>query len=77
MTNITPSAGNLVYVNKTVDQTTTGHIGDGSSWANAVPELADALLWARLRWGTEGWFMQTSPPTSTAICVSITKDVTR
>ncbi len=38
---ITPSS-NIIYVKKEA----TGN-GSGSSWANAVPELADALRWAR------------------------------
>jgi len=40
---IQPDANNILYVNKNV----TGGNGDGSSWANAVPELADALKWAK------------------------------
>ncbi|MFN0729988.1 virginiamycin B lyase family protein [Polaribacter gochangensis] len=38
---ITPDANNILYVNKAA-------IGEGSgnSWANAIPELADALVWA-------------------------------
>jgi len=38
---ITPDTNNILYVNKTA----TGD-GSGSSWANAIPELADALVWA-------------------------------
>lgn len=38
---ITPSS-NILYVNHAA----TGN-GTGDSWANAVPELADAMLWAR------------------------------
>lgn len=40
---ITPGAGGIVYVNHNV----TGGNHSGNSWANAVPELADVLLWAR------------------------------
>lgn len=40
---ITPSANKVIYVDKAVN----GGSGNGSSWANAVPELADALKWAR------------------------------
>lgn len=40
---ITPSANKIIYVDKAV----SGGSGNGSSWANAVPELADALKWAR------------------------------
>lgn len=39
---ITPDANNIVYVSKNG----TG-IGSGDSWANAIPELADALVWAK------------------------------
>ncbi|MGO3719594.1 MAG: beta strand repeat-containing protein, partial [Mesonia hippocampi] len=38
----TPNANNILYVNKNV----TGGNGSGDSWANAIPELADALFWA-------------------------------
>ncbi|MBZ4188885.1 choice-of-anchor Q domain-containing protein [Niabella beijingensis] len=38
----TPSTENILYVNKTVP----GGNHTGNSWANAVPELADALKWA-------------------------------
>ena len=40
----TPTSG-VLYVNKTV----LGGDGTGSSWANAIPELADALLWANVK----------------------------
>ncbi|MGO3706730.1 beta strand repeat-containing protein, partial [Mesonia hippocampi] len=40
---INPSTNNILYVNKNV----TGGNGSGNSWANAIPELADALKWAR------------------------------
>lgn len=40
---ITPSAEKILYVKKNV----SGGTGNGSSWANAIPELADALRWAR------------------------------
>jgi surface protein len=39
---LTPDANNILYVNKTA----TGD-GSGSSWENAAPELADALVWAQ------------------------------
>ncbi len=38
---ITPDVNNIVYVNKTATRN-----GTGDSWANAIPELADALVWA-------------------------------
>ncbi|WP_353128301.1 choice-of-anchor Q domain-containing protein [Parapedobacter pyrenivorans] len=44
---VTPDGDNIVYVDKLVDQDVVGYRGDGSSWEHAVPELADALLWAR------------------------------
>jgi len=40
---ITPDANGILYVNKSVSG--GGH--DGSSWTDAMPELADALKWAR------------------------------
>lgn len=39
----TPDANNTLYVNINVN----GGTGDGSSWANAIPQLADALLYAK------------------------------
>ncbi len=39
---IEPSSSNVLYVNKSVQ----GGAGSGNSWANAIPELADALKWA-------------------------------
>ena len=38
-----PDANNILYVNKNV----IGGNGSGDSWANAIPELADALNWAK------------------------------
>lgn len=46
-----PDANNILYVNKNVG----GGTGQGNSWANAIPELADALVWAKLNqssWST-------------------------
>jgi hypothetical protein len=40
---ISPGVGNIVYVNKNVQ----GGTGEGNSWANAVSELADALVYAQ------------------------------
>src|SRR5690554_5037595 len=56
-TNIQPSAGNVVYVNTDVNQGAPGFTGNGSSWDQAVPELADALEWARIQTdaGTASW----------------------
>src|SRR5699024_8973129 len=47
MNPISPSADNILYVNKSVDQSAPGYTGSGASWADAIPELADALQWAR------------------------------
>lgn len=35
----------ILYVNKNVDVHVAGYEGNGSSWEQAIPELADALLW--------------------------------
>ncbi|MGS2762042.1 MBG domain-containing protein [Sinomicrobium sp. M5D2P9] len=40
---IQPGAGNILYVNQNV----SGGNESGDSWVNAIPELADALKWAR------------------------------
>ncbi|WP_339605846.1 Ig-like domain-containing protein [uncultured Roseivirga sp.] len=40
---LTPDANNILYVNKNV----SGGNNRGGSWANAVTELADALVWAK------------------------------
>ncbi|WP_421978791.1 Ig-like domain-containing protein [Roseivirga seohaensis] len=40
---LTPDADNILYVNKGV----SGGDNRGGSWANAVTELADALVWAK------------------------------
>ncbi len=53
---LNPDENNIVYINKAVDQTTTEYAADGSSWANAVPELADALMWARVKWQLDKFF---------------------
>src|SRR5690606_18585202 len=42
-----PNADNILYVNQSVDQTATGYTGSGDSWANAIPQVADALKGAR------------------------------
>lgn len=39
----TPDASNTLYVNINV----VGGTGDGSSWANAIPQLSDAMKYAR------------------------------
>ncbi|RQP18946.1 MAG: BspA family leucine-rich repeat surface protein [Parapedobacter sp.] len=42
-TPVTPGPDNILYV----DQNVSGGNGSGDSWENAIPELADALKWAR------------------------------
>src|SRR5690606_37815771 len=46
---ITPTDG-ILYVDREVAE---GN-GSGDSWGNAIPELADALKWAREQWGEDG-----------------------
>ncbi len=50
-------AGNILYVDINVNTTAPGYTGTGDSWANAVPQLADALKWAREQHtgGSPGW----------------------
>ncbi|TVQ02952.1 MAG: hypothetical protein EA359_10785, partial [Balneolaceae bacterium] len=45
-----PGDEGILYVNQGVDTEAEGYNGSGDSWANAIPELADALLWARQQW---------------------------
>ncbi|MEC3879003.1 BspA family leucine-rich repeat surface protein, partial [Parapedobacter sp. 10938] len=54
---ITPGTTAILYVDKNVDVAATGYTGAGDSWANAIPELADALKWAREQHegGSPGW----------------------
>ncbi len=50
--NIMPSPGNVIYV----DQNAATPDGNGNSWTNAARDLADALKWARVKWGPgAGW----------------------
>src|SRR5690606_4092996 len=51
LTVIAPSTQKVLFVNKSV---TSGN-GSGNSWANAIPELADALKWARQNKDTDKW----------------------
>src|SRR5690606_640610 len=52
---IVPDAENILYVNQRVS---SGN-GAGNSWENAIPELADALKWAREKYDADpanpGW----------------------
>lgn len=54
---ITPSENNILYVDINVNTAATGYTGAGDSWANAVPQLAEALKWARTKHdgGNAGW----------------------
>lgn len=45
--------GNILYVDIS-KKDVPGHTPSGNSWANALPELADALWWARQQWETSG-----------------------
>lgn len=47
----TPSADNTIYVNINVN----GGTGSGNSWANAIPQLADALKWAHQQRNNNIW----------------------
>jgi surface protein len=50
---ISPDGNNILFVDRNV----SGGNGNGSSWTNAISELADALKWAREQWdgGTAVW----------------------
>lgn len=52
-----PDSNNIIYVNISV----SGGNGNGSSWANAVPELADALKWARTQITTDATYFDAAP----------------
>ncbi|WP_353720742.1 right-handed parallel beta-helix repeat-containing protein [Dyadobacter sp. 676] len=54
---ISPGANNILYVDIHVNTGASGYTGAGDSWANAVPQLADALRWARAEYagGDHGW----------------------
>src|SRR5690606_37749205 len=54
---LTPDAQNILYVDINVNTAAAGYTGAGNSWANAVPQLADALKWARTQFarGSPGW----------------------
>lgn len=47
----TPNENNILFVNNSVE---TGNNG-GDSWGNAIPELADALKWARENQNSGTW----------------------
>lgn len=54
---ISPDSDNILYVDINVNTAGAGYTGAGDSWATAVPQLADALKWAREQHdgGSPGW----------------------
>lgn len=46
---ITPDTNNNIYVDGKVNTLANDYTGNGNSWENAIPQLADALKWARLK----------------------------
>src|SRR5690606_4398926 len=54
---IEPGDGNILYVDINVNTAASGYTGTGNSWGNAIPQLADALKWAREQYdgGSPGW----------------------
>lgn len=54
---LSPDGNNILYVDISVNTGAGGYTGAGDSWANAVPQLADALRWAREEYagGDHGW----------------------
>lgn len=54
---LTPDENNVLYVDINVNTGAAGYTGTGGSWANAIPQLADALRWAREQHdsGNPGW----------------------
>ncbi|GLB49601.1 choice-of-anchor Q domain-containing protein [Neptunitalea lumnitzerae] len=56
-TQMLPDSNNILYVNINV----SGGTGNGSSWANAVPELADALKWARIKYDLDNTYFNSTP----------------
>jgi len=53
----TPDASNTLYVNINV----TGGNGSGDSWANAIPQLSDALKYARQQYNTNNAVYDAQP----------------
>ncbi|MFD2036956.1 MBG domain-containing protein [Belliella marina] len=54
---ISPTNG-VLYVDINVDEVDPNYTGDGSSWENALPQLADALKWARKQHETDNNWLQ-------------------
>lgn len=54
---ISPDGNNILYVDINVNTGAGGYTGAGDSWANAVPQLAEALKWVREEYagGDHGW----------------------
>jgi predicted outer membrane repeat protein len=53
----TPDANNTLYVNSNV----TGGNGSGDSWENAIPQLSDALKYARLQYNADNTVYDAQP----------------
>jgi len=60
-TPIEPDDNNILYVNINVGTDAPGGNGSGDSWENAIPELADALKWAREQHGGGNGWTETEP----------------
>src|SRR5690606_26027177 len=54
---LTPDANNTLYVNINV----AGGNGSGSSWENAIPQLADALKYARQQYVADNTVYDAQP----------------
>src|SRR5690606_37245852 len=54
---IEPGDGNILYVDINVNTAASGYTGTGDHWGNAIPQLADALKWAREQYdgGSPRW----------------------
>ncbi|WP_461533045.1 BspA family leucine-rich repeat surface protein [Sinomicrobium sp.] len=55
---VNPNNKGVVFVDINVDTDAVDYIGDGSSWTNAIPELADALKWAREQYDADNTWLQ-------------------
>lgn len=52
---IQPDINNTLYVDINVDTESGGYTGDGSSWGNAIPQLATLLQWAQTNKNNNIW----------------------
>ena len=55
--NASPDINSILYVNVNV----SGGNGTGSSWANAIPQLADALKYARMQYDADNTIYDANP----------------